>query len=110
MHQVKASSYKIKELLFKADIAGLAKEFQTSWLAKKSTSSSITNSLIDDIERDILKSGALAMKVSGAGGGGFIMILVEPEKKLDVLASLDKYDGRAHKFQFTNEGAYSWTI
>ena len=110
MHQVKSSSYKIKELLFKADIKGVAKEFQLAWEAKKATSSSITNALINDIEADILKAGALSMKVSGAGGGGFLMILVNPENKLDVLAALENYDGRAHKFQFTNEGAYSWTI
>jgi D-glycero-alpha-D-manno-heptose-7-phosphate kinase len=110
MHAVKESSYKIKELLFKADIEGMAKEFTTAWNAKKSTSSSITNELINNIESDILQAGALSMKVSGAGGGGFIMIIVEPEKRLDVLASLEKYEGRAHKFQFTDEGAYSWTI
>ncbi len=110
MHAVKESSYKIKELLFKADIEGMAKEFTTAWNAKKSTSSSITNEMINNIENDILQAGALSMKVSGAGGGGFIMIIVEPEKRLDVLASLEKYEGRAHKFQFTDEGAYSWTI
>jgi D-glycero-alpha-D-manno-heptose-7-phosphate kinase len=110
MHAVKESSYKIKELLFKADIEGMAEEFTIAWNAKKSTSSSITNELINNIESDILQAGALSMKVSGAGGGGFIMIIVEPEKRLDVLASLEKYEGRAHKFQFTDEGAYSWTI
>ncbi|MEW6994789.1 dehydrogenase [Colwelliaceae bacterium MEBiC 14330] len=110
MHAVKESSYKIKELLFKADIKSVAKEFATAWEAKKATSSSITNGLINDIEQDILSAGALSMKVSGAGGGGFIMIIVEPEKRLDVLNTLEKYDGRAHKFQFTDEGAYSWTI
>ena len=110
MHAVKESSYKVKELLFKADIKSVAKEFSTAWEAKKATSSSITNGLINDIEQDILTSGALSMKVSGAGGGGFIMIIVEPEKRLDVLKTLEKYDGRAHKFQFTDEGVYSWTI
>ena len=110
MHAVKESSYKIKELLFKADIEGMAEEFTIAWNAKKSTSSSITIELINNIESDILQAGALSMKVSGAGGGGFIMIIVEPEKRLDVLASLEKYEGRAHKFQFTDEGAYSWTI
>lgn len=110
MHRVKESSYKIKELLFKADISGVAKEFKLAWESKKATSNSITNSLINDIEIDVLNAGAMSMKVSGAGGGGFVMILVEPEKKIDVLSVLGKYNGRAHKFQFTDEGAYSWTI
>ena len=50
------------------------------------------------------------MKVSGAGGGGFMMIFVDPEEKLTVVRALEKFDGRVHKFRFTDEGAYSWTI
>ena len=110
MHKVKESAYKIKEFLFKADIAGIATEFKKSWESKKATSASITNDHINKIEQDIFRAGALSMKVSGAGGGGFIMIFVEPEKKLDVEKALEQFDGDLHKFQFVNEGAYSWTI
>lgn len=110
MHQVKESAYKIKELLFKADISGVAEEFKNAWKAKKATSSSISNSMIDNLEKDIFEAGALSMKVSGAGGGGFMMIFVKPENKIDVLNALEQHDGTVHKFQFTNEGAFSWTI
>ncbi|WP_417528900.1 GHMP kinase [Marinomonas shanghaiensis] len=110
MHNVKRSAYKIKELLFRADIKGVANEFKDSWESKKATSNSITNPIINAIERDIFAAGALSMKVSGAGGGGFIMIFVEPETRLDVEAVLVKFEGRTHKFQFVTEGACSWTI
>ncbi|EMQ4857684.1 dehydrogenase [Morganella morganii] len=110
MHSVKRSAYKIKELLFKSDILGIAHEFRSAWESKKATSKSISNELIDRIESEILQSGALSMKVSGAGGGGFIMIFVEPEKKLDVIKTLQKFDGHVRNFQFTDEGVYSWTI
>lgn len=110
MHQVKESSYKIKELLFKADIPGVANEFKLSWAAKKATSSSITNQMIDALEDDILTAGATSMKVSGAGGGGFMMIFVKPENKIDVLNALEQHDGAVHKVQFTNEGVFSWSI
>ncbi|MFA7311706.1 MAG: dehydrogenase [Shewanella sp.] len=110
MHQVKSSAYKIKELLLRADIQGVAQEFHYAWQSKKATSESISNALINEIETSILEAGALSMKVSGAGGGGFMMIFVDPEKKIDVFKALERFDGRVHKFQFTNEGAYSWTI
>ena len=77
MHKVKTSAYKIKELLFKGDVLGISEQFKLAWEAKKSTSSSISNDHIEDIERMILSKGALSMKVSGAGGGGFIMIFVK---------------------------------
>ncbi|WP_095497553.1 dehydrogenase [Paraferrimonas haliotis] len=110
MHDVKQSAYKIKELLFKGNVSGIAKEFLDAWEAKKATSPSITNSLIDEIEETILNAGAVSMKVSGAGGGGFIMIFTDPEKKLDVIRALDSFQGWVQTFQFTTEGAYSWTI
>lgn len=110
MHQVKAFSYDIKECLFKANIDGIAKAFKLSWESKKATSSLITNDFIDEIEVGIYAAGAKAMKVSGAGGGGFIMIFVDPEARQDVVNALDAFDGQVHKFQFINEGVYSWTI
>ncbi|MDE1474598.1 dehydrogenase [Xenorhabdus bovienii] len=110
MHKVKESAYKIKELLFKADILGVAQEFRNAWESKKATSPSISNALINAIESSILDAGAISMKISGAGGGGFMMIFVEPENKLDVIKALEQFDGHVHKFQFINEGAYSWTI
>lgn len=110
MHRVKGSAYRIKERILKADILGVAQEFKSSWESKKSTSNSITNPLINDIESDILESGALSLKVSGAGGGGFMMIFCEPENKTDILSVLRNYQGQTYKFQFTNEGVYSWAI
>lgn len=110
MHKVKDSAYRIKELLFKADIDSVAKEFRKSWVAKKATSASITNERIDRVEDDLMKSGAKSIKISGAGGGGFMMIFVEPEDKKNVLDVLKKHDGITHRFQFVEEGAYSWTI
>ncbi len=110
MHKVKKSSYRIKELLLRSDIIGVAEEFKKAWEYKKETSESISNDMINNIEDAVISAGAISMKVSGAGGGGFVMIFVEPEKKLDVIEVLNKYDGVVHKFQFTNEGAYSWTI
>lgn len=110
MHKVKASAYKIKELLFKADVLGIAQEFLQAWENKKATSSSISNDYINKIEKEILAEGALSMKVSGAGGGGFMMIFVEPENKLNVISKLEQFEGQVHNFQFTDEGAYSWTI
>ena len=110
MHEVKKSAFKIKEFILKSDIIGVSSEFKAAWLAKKATSSSISNEYIDNIEYTVMKAGALSMKVSGAGGGGFIMIFVNPENKTHVIKSLDQFSGSVHKFEFTNYGAYSWII
>lgn len=110
MKRIKESSYRMKELLLKGDVVGMAEELRVSWLAKKNTSSSISNQLIDDIENSVLDAGARSIKVSGAGGGGFVMIFVKPEDKLDIVNVLSRFLGQVRDFQFSKEGSSSWTI
>lgn len=110
MHSVKEHAYKMKELLLKGDIEGLAQQFYESWKAKKATSMSITNPLLDNLETTILANGALALKVSGAGGGGFLIIFVKPEAKFTLVKKLREMGGQIVGFHFDKEGALSWTI
>ena len=110
MHDVKASAIRTKEMLLKGDISGVAHELKFAWEAKKTTSKSISNDLIGDLENTILSAGATSLKISGAGGGGFMMIFVDPEIKLDVIRVLTKFDGEVHRFQFTDQGSMTWTI
>lgn len=110
MHSIKASAFKMKEYLFKGDVNQMSIEIRNSWKAKKLSSSSISNPKIDEIEKKLISSGAKSWKISGAGGGGFMMIFVEPELKNLVINALSEIDGKVHNFQFTEQGAYSWTI
>lgn len=108
MHEVKQSAYKIKELLLKGNIQEVAMELRASWEAKKRTSKSISNKNIESIESTLNQSGALSWKVSGAGGGGFMMIFVRPEDKLSVEKKLLELDGKVTKFEFTKHGSTAW--
>lgn len=110
MHDVKNNAYKIKECLLKGDIDKISKIFQRSWNAKKATSKSISNDLIDKIETEVLSHGAKSIKVSGAGGGGFMMIFIEPKSRIDLIKTLSKHSGYCKEFNFTKEGSYAWRI
>ena len=57
-----------------------------------------------------MKAGAKAGKVSGAGGGGFIMFVVEPTHKKDVEKALKQLDGFVMPFNFCDGGAHGWKI
>ena len=57
----------------------------------------------------MIAAGATSIKVSGAGGGGFMMILVEPELRYKVIEVLEHLSGQIVNFEFTNEGVTSWT-
>ena len=66
--------------------------------------------MIEEAFEVALKAGALSGKVSGAGGGGFIMFFVEPTKKKAVIDALGTLDGFTLHFNFTDGGAHGWKI
>lgn len=59
-----------------------------AWKLKRSLTSAITNSCIDEIYRQGLGAGALGGKLLGAGGGGFLLFFVPPERRADLRARL----------------------
>jgi D-glycero-alpha-D-manno-heptose-7-phosphate kinase len=100
----------MKEALLKADIRTMAAILGESWRAKRDMAQSITNPLIEQIYDRALGAGALSAKISGAGGGGFMMLFVEPTSKLDVIAALSELEGSFFRFHFTKEGAQGWSV
>jgi D-glycero-alpha-D-manno-heptose-7-phosphate kinase len=52
-----------------------------TWLLKKSLSDKVSTSQIDDIYLQGMSVGALGGKILGAGGGGFILFYIDPEKQ-----------------------------
>lgn len=60
------------------------------WQIKRGLTSKISNSLIDEIYQEGLKAGALGGKLLGAGGGGFMLFYVPPERREELKAKLNK--------------------
>jgi D-glycero-alpha-D-manno-heptose-7-phosphate kinase len=110
MHEIKRSAVVSKELLLRGDIEGLAMEMKNSWLSKKATSNSISNEFLDEVESRAMEAGALSLKISGAGGGGFMIMFVEPEHRVKVEHKLSDLNGRFVPFQFSDHGVMTWTI
>lgn len=76
--------------LLKGDFKGLGAILHEGWLRKKSLTSSISNSLIDDLYEAGLHSGAWGGKILGAGGGGCILFIAPVSKKNKVRAAVMK--------------------
>ena len=103
MHEIKQGASDMKRALLKGDIL-------SAWENKKKQSSQVTNSIIERAMEVAIAEGALAGKVSGAGGGGFIMFLVDPIKKKSVEKALSKLEGFIMPFSFTDGGVHGWKI
>ena len=110
MHELKSDAYGMKERLLKGDIRGFATVMDRSWSAKKRAARNITTARIDGIYNAAMGAGALAGKVSGAGGGGIMTFLVEPARRIDVIRRLQHQEGRVMACHFTKQGTEGWKI
>lgn len=110
MHRIREEANTMKEALLRGNIRAFAAAMQKGWESKKQMASGITNPEIDHIEELAFKHGACAAKISGAGGGGFMMFMCQPEDRYRLIRALEKQRGRIMDFHFSYHGARSWRV
>ncbi len=110
MHGIKREALEMKECLLKGNFDGIVESMRRGWEDKKRSSKAVTNPNIDEIYNTAIKAGAQAGKVSGAGGGGFFMFFVGPDKRMSVIRALSRFNGQVSNCHFTKHGTQAWRI
>lgn len=110
MHALKQGAHEMKEALLRGRCDKVAAILERGWQAKKQTASGISSKTIDEVYEAAKAAGALGGKVSGAGGGGFMMFICDPPRRPEVLAVLRTFGGDASPCHFSERGAESWRI
>ena len=110
MHRLKDEASRMKEALLRGDFERLAEVMQAGWLAKKQSAASISNPRIEEIEAVASAHGARATKVSGAGGGGFMIFLCDPADRIGLTRALAAAGGTLYDAHFTLHGATAWKV
>lgn len=110
VHQLKADASDMKEALLRGNIRRFGEILGRSWETKRKVADSISNPEIEDIMERAKKAGAWAGKVSGAGGGGFIIFIVDPIDKVALVNTLKEMSGTVVPFQFEPTGVSAWHL
>lgn len=110
MHGLKREALVMKECLLRGDFEGLVASMRLGWENKKRSAKTVSNPHIDEIYDSAIKAGALAGKVSGAGGGGFMLFFVPTERRMDVVRALNLFEGQVSNCHFTKHGTQAWRI
>jgi D-glycero-alpha-D-manno-heptose-7-phosphate kinase len=108
MHGIKREALVMKECLLKGDFAGIVESMRMGWVSKKSSANTVSNPHIEGIYEAAAGAGASAGKVSGAGGGGFMMFFVTPDRRMDVTRALSQFEGQISNCHFTKHGTQAW--
>lgn len=110
MHALKDQAKGMKEALLLGRFDRFADELRHGWSAKRAMANLISSDAIESVMEAAMAEGALGGKVSGAGGGGFLMLVAPPERKPAILKRLTQFDGRVFNTVFTEEGASAWRV
>lgn len=108
LHQMKSNATDMKLALMRGDIATMSDILNQAWLAKKRTAEGISSGAIEAMLALGMNSGARAGKVSGAGGGGYMMFLVPPDQRAGFIRTMSAAGTQAAPVHFTVRGAESW--
>lgn len=109
-HQLKQEAVAMKEALLKGNIRRFAEVLEQGWLNKKKTAHGVTNENLERIYRAAMAGGAYSGKVSGAGGGGFMMFIVDPSRRPDVFRALLCQNVQPVTVHFAEQGAIAWRV
>ena len=110
MHQLKQQAQMMKEALLKGKLNEIGEILDFGFEHKKKMAEGISNPLMENIYSAAKKAGATGGKISGAGGGGFMIFYCPANTKYRVIESLESFGGRHRGFQFTEHGLKTWTV
>jgi D-glycero-alpha-D-manno-heptose-7-phosphate kinase len=108
LKKLKDIAYEMKNSLLKGDLINFGDMLHQCWDTKKQLAPDITNPNIDKLYEKAKAKGALGGRVCGAGGGGYLLLYCESDKKHLVAEELEKYGAKIESFEFENKGLQIW--
>jgi D-glycero-alpha-D-manno-heptose-7-phosphate kinase len=110
MHQLKQQSQMMKEALLKGRLNEFGEILDYGYQQKRKMAEGISNPLMEEIYSTAKEAGASGGKISGAGGGGFMIFYCPGTAKYNVIKSLERFGGHHKNYQFVEHGLKTWTI
>ena len=77
---------------------------------KRQMAVNISNTKIESIYDAAKNAGAAGGKISGAGGGGFMIFYCPGNTRHAVIETLNSFGGKVKKYSFTKHGLTTWTV
>ncbi|MGZ8517632.1 MAG: dehydrogenase, partial [Chitinophagaceae bacterium] len=77
---------------------------------KRLMAHNISNTNIEEIYTAAKSAGAMGGKISGAGGGGFMIFYCPANTRYKVIETLESFGGYCNNYQFTKHGLTTWTV
>lgn len=100
----------MKSALKSADLEKFGSLLGKGWAEKKKYSRMISNPFIDSLYENAMAAGAIGGKITGAGGGGYMVFYCQPDKEIAVRERLVSLGARHVPFSFESGGLQTWRV
>ncbi|HRP90444.1 MAG TPA: dehydrogenase [Edaphocola sp.] len=110
MHKLKEQAKMMKESLLRGNLNEIGDILNIGFEQKRLMAKGISNDLIEDIYKAAIANGATGGKISGAGGGGFMIFYCPNNTKYTVMEALEAFGGVQRTYSFTKKGLKTWRI
>lgn len=110
LHALKEQAIMMKKALLYGNLHEIGEILDYGWQHKKKLADTVSDQYIDNIYNIAKEHGAIGGKLSGAGGGGFMMLFVPQTARWNVIKALQPLGGEFIRFHFVKQGLETWTI
>jgi D-glycero-alpha-D-manno-heptose-7-phosphate kinase len=105
LHHIKELGWQIKAVLEQGKLDDFGALLDETWQHKKQLASGVSNSFIDEAYTQARRNGAIGGKITGAGGGGFLMLYCPEDRQADVRGALEGLGLQQMRCAFEFEGS-----
>lgn len=104
LHEIRNLTEPMKKALLGGELREFGLLLHEGWNIKKRLSSKISNDRIDELYNTAIRNGALGGKITGAGGGGFLLLFCPQHRHREVREALVGLGAREMGFEFDFQG------
>ncbi len=108
MRRLHRMVYEAKEFLLKGRLHDFGELLDEGMINKKKMNPHVSTPFIDELYATAKRSGAIGGKLLGAGGGGYLLLMVSDRCRFQVIESLQNSGGVITDFSFQDRGFNAW--
>lgn len=109
-HRLKEEAFRMKEALLKGRIDEIGEILDAGFQYKRKLAAGISTPLIEEIYATARRVGATGGKISGAGGGGFMVFYCPGNTRYAVAQALEPFSGQVFPYHFVKHGLLTWSV
>jgi D-glycero-alpha-D-manno-heptose-7-phosphate kinase len=110
MHHLKEQAKMMKDALLQGKLDEMGLILDYGFEQKRNMAANISNSSIEAVYAAAKAAGATGGKISGAGGGGFMIFYCPVNTRHAVIKTLNTFGGVVRDYSFTSHGLTTWVV